>query len=77
MTPDFTIVGLLVAGISALFGVFIKLIYDSLKAKDAEIARIQAAAAADKLWLQAQLESWATIGRTAVSGLEKLTEKSP
>jgi heme/copper-type cytochrome/quinol oxidase subunit 1 len=65
MTADLTIVGLLVAGIGALFSALVKFMYDALKAKDAEIS-----------WLRAQLDQWTTIGRSAVTTAERLTEGS-
>lgn len=63
MTPEYTIVGLLVAGMSAVFLLYQRGVAASLSAKDAEIA-----------WLRGQLEPWTQIARTAVTTTERLTK---
>lgn len=77
MTPEYVVGTLAVGMVAAMFALYQRGVVASIAAKDQEIERIQAACEADKLWLQTQLESWANIGKTAVSGLEKLTEKTP
>jgi hypothetical protein len=77
VTAEYVIGTLAVGMVAAMFALYQRGVVASLAAKDAEILRIQVTCEADKLWLQAQLESWANIGKTAVSGLEKLTEKHP
>lgn len=62
MTPEYTIVGLLVTGIGAMFVLYQRGVSQSIAAKDAEI-----------LWLRTQLDSWTDIGRSAVATAEKLS----
>lgn len=71
--PDYTLVGLLVAAVGALFTALklsndraLRAIETSCAAKDKEIE-----------WLRAQLEPWSQIARTMVLAVEKLTERKP
>lgn len=63
MTPEYTIVGLLVSGIGAMFVLYQRGVAAQVAAKDQEIA-----------WLRSQLEPWTQIARSAVVTAEKLTE---
>lgn len=62
MPTDYTVVGLLVGAVGALFALYQRGVAQTLAAKDAEIA-----------WLRGQLGAWTDIGRSAVATAEHLT----
>lgn len=73
MTPEYTVMGLMVAGMSAVFLLYQRGMTAALASKDQEIARLTAKATEEVAWLRAQNESWGTIARTMVSSVEQLT----
>lgn len=76
MTPELTIAGLLMTGITGLAGYVVKQQANAMASKDAEITRLHAQYGADIAWLRGQLESWTQIGRSAVATAEKISDKA-